>query len=277
MAPPSLPQEIIERIIDEFSETARRNGVDRTRNKRTLASLSIVSRAWRGRSQKHLFSVIDFQNPPSMDVTEAFLAELGQVFSFTRDLEIKICWEIFSRFDLVKAAFLRCFRNLETLSLNTRDSWRFDAEQLSTYFRHFGETVTDLTLGGVANSTLLIFLTSMFPRLRALQINATPGDGGGTRGLISKEELPATGSFQGYLSLLGLSEDHNDFLLFLASTPPKFDTICIDNCEPGDGVGKLLDSSAATLEELGLRIDEGHLGGESPDSFPNASVLICFM
>jgi len=52
-----------------------------------------------------------------MDVTEAVLAELGQMFSLTRDLNINGRWETLLRFDSVTTAFLRSFRNLETLSL----------------------------------------------------------------------------------------------------------------------------------------------------------------
>jgi len=264
MAPPSLPQEIIDKIIDEFSETARWDE-NRTTNKRALAFLSMVARAWRGRSQKHLFSVIEFRKPSSMDVTEATLAELGRVFSFTRDLDINGRWEIFSRFDSVTTAFLRCFRTLDTLSLTGWDSRLLNAEQLSTYFRHFGETVTSLILGGEASAESLIFLTSMFPRLRSLQIFIAARVDGETRGIISNEELPTTGSFQGSLFLWGLSEQHRDFLAFLASTSPKFKMIYINNCESGDGLGELFDSSAATLESLSLHPYRPGAWGEPPD------------
>ena len=255
---------MIDKIIDEFSDTTTGcNLEDRTPNKRVLASLSMVARAWRGRSQKHLFCVLDLQKPPSTDLTEADLAYLGPVFSFTRELEINGRWEVFSRFDLVTAAFLRCFRNLETLSLTEWDSWRFTAEQLSTCFSHFGETVIDLKLEGAASSESLIVITSMFPRLLALQIYTTRGGGEEARGIISEEELPTTGCFEGYLYLWGLSKHHHYFLDFLASTTLGLETIRIDNCEPGDEMGWLIDSSTASLESLVLHIDDPW--GESPD------------
>ena len=103
----------------------------------------------------------------------------------------------------------------------------------------------------------------MFPRLSALEIGIKRILSEGT-GTISRKELPTTGSFRGYLYLWALSKEHNNFLVFLSSTSPRFDTICIDNCEIGDGVVKLLNSSAASLESLGLHIDEGDPCGEFP-------------
>ena len=109
MTPPSLPQEIIDKVIDQFSETTRWNFKDRGSNKRVLASLSMVARAWRERSQKHLFSVIEFRKLPQMDITKADLDELGPVLSLTRDLNIDACREGPSRFDPMAIALLRCF------------------------------------------------------------------------------------------------------------------------------------------------------------------------
>lgn len=254
MTPPTLPQELIDKIIDQFGETGRPNN-NRSSNKRVLASLSMVAKSWRERSQKHLFSVIDFREPPSTDTTEADLKEFGPVFSLIRDLEIDACWEIICQFDPVAIASLRCFRNLESLSLT---GWHFiwlNPEQLSTCFSHFGETLTHLKLDGTASSRTLIHLTSMLPRLHVLEISIAAVHN--EIGTIAEEELPATGSFQGCLYLWGLSKEHNDFLTFISSTSPKFETISVDNCETGDGVGKLLNSSATSLESLELHVDGG--------------------
>ena len=264
MTPPSLPQEIIDKIIDQFSETARWNIIDRGPSKRVLASLSLVARAWKERSQKHLFSIIDFRKLPPMNIAEADLDELGPVFSLTRELGIDGRWATLSQLHPTAMALLRCFRNLDTLSLI---GWSFrwlSAEQLSTCLGHLGETVIHLKLEGKASSGSLIYLTSMFPRLSVLDISITAVRDEETRGIISREQLPTAGSFQGYLYLWGLS-DHDDFLAFLSSTSPKFDSICIDSCRTGDGVGKLLGSSAASLESLELYIDEDDPGGEYPD------------
>ena len=260
MAPPQLPQELIDRIIDHFDGTARLVE-DRDSNKRTLASLSMVARAWRKRSQKHLFSVIRMPYSMMMKATETDLDELGPVFSLTRRLNIDLCWGILDQVEPVMVACLRRFRNLESLSLTYWYSKWLRTEQLSTCFRHFGETVIDLRLEGKASSRSLIYLTSMFPQLRVLQISIDPARVGETRGIMSKEELPVLGNFQRYLFLSWLSEQHNDFLISLSSTSPKFNKICIDSCETGDGVGKLLESCAATLESLDIYIDEDLLGG----------------
>ena len=257
MAPPPLPQELIDKIIDQFSETVRSGG-RRSSNKRALASLSMVAKAWRERSQKHLFSVIDFRNLSSTDTTEADLDKFGSVFSLIRDLEIDGYWEILFQFDSVAITSISRFRSLESLSLT---GWHFrwlSADQLSTCFSHLGETLIRLKLDGMASSESLIYLTSMFPGLRVLEISiAAVRDEAGT---ISKEELPTTGNFQGYLYLWGLSKEHNDFLAFLSSTSPRFEMISIDDCDTGDGMGRLLSSSATSLESLDLYID----GGESP-------------
>lgn len=154
MAPPPLPQELIDKIVDQFSGTAR-SVENRDSNKRTLASLS-------------LFSVIHFQISSSMDLTETDLNELGPVFSLARALNIDECWEIFSHSDPVTIAFLRRFCNLESLFLTNWYSRWLSTEQLSTCFRHFGKTVADLRLEGKASSESLIYLTSIFPLLRVL-------------------------------------------------------------------------------------------------------------
>jgi len=80
------------------------------------------------------------------------LYELDPVFSLIRDLDIDGHWEYLSRFDPTAIALLRCFRNLETLSLTDWYLRWLSAEQVSTYLGHFGETVIHLKLEGKANS-----------------------------------------------------------------------------------------------------------------------------
>jgi hypothetical protein len=253
VAPPTLPQELIDEIIDQFGETDMSNE-HRFSNKRVLASLSMVTRAWKKRSQKHLFSTIDFRKLSLINLTESGLNELAPVLSLTKDLNIDGSREAFSQYDPAQAASFRCFRNLESLSLTDWDLTGYSPEQLSTCFGHLGETVIQLKFAGKASSDSLIYLTSMFPRLNALEIAITSvhTEGGRT---ISREELPTIGSFQGSLNLWGLSEEHDNFLVFLSSTSPRFDTVCIDYCNIGDGVGMLLNSSAASLESLELYED----------------------
>ena len=250
MVPPTLPQELIDEIIDQFGETALSNE-NRFSNKRVLASLSMVARAWKERSQIHLFSTIDFRKLSSINLTESSLNELASVFSLTKDLNIDGSREAFPQYDPAQAALFRYFHNLESLSLTDWDLTGYSPEQLSTCFGHLGETVIQLELAGRASSDSLICLTSMFPRLKGLEIAITSvhTEGGGT---ISREKLTTIGSFQGSLNLWGLSEEHENFLAFLSSTSPRFNTICIDYCSIGDGVGMLLNSSAASLESLEL-------------------------
>jgi hypothetical protein len=155
MAPPPLPQELIDKIIDQFSS-----------NKSMLASLSMVSRAWRGRSQKYLFSVINFRMPSLMGVIETDLDELGPVFSLTRELNIDVCWVSFRWLDPVTIAFTRRFRNVESLFLTNWYLGLLSSGQLSTRFRHFGETVIELE-GIRANSKSLIYLIDVPPIARS--------------------------------------------------------------------------------------------------------------
>ena len=197
---------MIDKIIDQFGETTRRVKTC-IFNKRTLASLSMVARAWRKRSQKHLFSVIDFQMLSPMDVTEADLNELGPVFSLTKDLNIVGSHKALSLFDPATAAFLRYFRNLESLSLTHWCLGRLSARQLSAYLGHFGKTLTHLELMGEASSESLIYLTSMLTRLRFLEILIIMDCDKEPRGLISREELPTVGSFQGYICLSRLTKN----------------------------------------------------------------------
>ena len=211
----------------------------------------MVARAWRERSQKHLFSTLDFRKLSSITLTESCSNELAPVFSLTRDLNIDGDWEALFQYDPVPAVLLCSFRNLEYLSLASWYLTGFSPEQLSTCFGHLGETVTQLKLEGEASSNTLIYVTSMFPRLSVLEITIEIHAPRGGRN-ISKEELPTIGSFQGSLNLWGLSEEHENFLAFLSSTSPRFNTICIDYCSIGDGVGMLLNSSAASLESLEL-------------------------
>jgi hypothetical protein len=263
MSPPTLPQELIDEIIDQFGETDMSNE-NRFFNRRVLATLSMVARAWKERSQKHLFSTIDFRKLSSINLTESSLDELARVLSLTKDLIIDGCWEALSQDDSAPAAFLRRFRNLESLSLANLYLTGFSPEQLSACFGHFGETVTHLELEGEASSDTLIHLASMFPRLDVLYISITRVHTERGRS-ISREELPTTGSFQGYLYLYTLSEEHNNFLSFLSSASPRFDTIRVADSNTGDGVGKLLNSSATSLELLELFVDEDEPLGELLD------------
>jgi hypothetical protein len=262
MTPPTLPREIIDEIIDQFGETDMSNE-NRPYNRHVLATLSMVARAWKERSQKHLFSTINLRKLSSMNLTESDLNELAPVLSLTKDLIIDGCWEAPSQYDPTPTAFLRRFRNLESLFLANLFLTRFSSEQLSACFSHFGETVTHLELKGEANSDALIYLTSMFPRLAVLYISITRVRTGGGRS--TSRELPTTGSFQGYLYIYNLSEEHNNFLSFLSSTSPRFDTIRVAEIDLGDGVGKLLNSSATSLESLELILDESDPLGELPD------------
>jgi len=168
IVPPSLSQELIDKIIDQSSGTAG-SVKNHCFKKGTLAFVSRVARAWRERSQKHLFSVIKFRIPSSVNVTEANLDELGLVFSLTRDLDID-GWEILSQFDPVTIAFLHRFRNLESLFLTHWNSRWFNTEQLSPLFPSIWRNRDRPQAGGGRDEPRVIDL----PRINVSAIACSP-------------------------------------------------------------------------------------------------------
>jgi len=236
MVLPSLPQELIEEIIDQFGETAR-SEKERVSNRHMLATLSMVAKAWRKCSQKHLFSAVAFRKDPEAQISEDDLCDMVRVFRLTKKLDIDGAWEICSQLDPMAVVSLRCFRNLESLTLTGwHFKWLNGPKQLAVCFSHLGRTLIHLTVEGTADSKSLIYLTSMFPRLRTLDISTSiPPAHDGTGG-ISKEGLPKTARFQGCLHLRGFHKEHEGFLAFVSSTSPRFDTIRLENCETGDGI-----------------------------------------
>ena len=238
---PSLPQELIEHIID-LSEPP---------NAKHLGVLSTVSTAWRARSQYHIFKSFTlhdlnveeihstlrarlqhdlFKTPnPNFEnevkiyskdsgLTGTAVPRISTPLSYVRCLHLRV-GTIYPEQDGAHLEILRLFTSVTELQIYRWDFRPFKGSDIETFFEHFGGTVTTLGINCcLCNSAVLIFLKSLFPQVNNLRIQALPPI---DRPEILENEysdmpLSREVSFQGKLTFKHLDGRYSTFLALVS-------------------------------------------------------------
>ena len=255
---PQLPQELLDLIIDAFHTS---NGTA------PLKSLSLVSRAWRPRSQSNLFrklildcylmkqirSVTSEAND-TQEITEAVSQTLiPTVFSYVRKLHVIVLHVISPQDDGDYLETLRLFNNVTSLRILDWDFREFDTHHVSHFLGHFGSTVRTLKLHECQlDSEVLIFLTSMFPDLNDLEIDPRYPCNVATY-LIQNTDRPSKDvGFQGNLTFRFLSAQHEGFISFVNEHSSDVRSISAELCVNKGEMQRLFECQGSKLTSVGI-------------------------
>lgn len=154
MAAPELPQEIINKIIDEHAEDTK-----------SLRSCSLVVTRWNDRSRHHLFA--------NLNITQDSLPQLQSLkqikdhvrsLCLIQDEEIWITWrnleEISNFFPRAESLTLRSTQKLTLLEVC----------QPAGFSNHFSRNLSSLTIEGSMSSDSFCLFIRLFPRLDNLEL-----------------------------------------------------------------------------------------------------------
>lgn len=244
-----LPQELIDHIIDL------------SRGTEYLKVLSMVSTAWRTRSQRHLFRelTLDIYKMKEMHSeiskptgTAASQERISTLFSYVRLLCIE-GRDVHPERHGVYLRTLRLFTNVTDLKILLWEFEPFESIDIINLFDHFGKTVTKLDVSRCRNNTaVLILLKSLFPLVDDLRIHPHPPPGRSlTRTFrIRDSEESRSAVFRGKLDFEGLDRRHDGFLAFVGKNCLGVHSIALRNCRNVGEMQELLDGCKAKLTSV---------------------------
>ncbi|KAF9779605.1 hypothetical protein BJ322DRAFT_366333 [Thelephora terrestris] len=260
LAEMSLPPELISRILRDLGDDTE-----------SLRSISLVSKAWVGCCQAHLFKSVHLRPTTLKGWSKNVCKAVGGPGSHTRTLMLEESHSLhwinpqYPRFPLSNLA---SFSDVRFLSLIQWDSTHFDGASLEPYFGHFGNSLRAMNLQSCTfdPATLVDFLC-LLPNLDDLWLShcflhsATP-----TTTLSVPEVTP---TFRGTLSLGDLGSVY--FFEALAKLPLRFSTIKLKDyhCHGEGAYELLLNSCRDTLVALHYM----HIHRDAP--FPNVLLGSC--
>ena len=255
MVVPSLPQELLELIIDAIHTS------DGTA---PLKTLSRVSRAWRPRSQNNIFKKLRL-NCATMrqirDETDGTIETTGNtasrqpptVFSYVRKLHIAARQLISPENDGGHLKVLRFFTNVTSLRILDWDFREFETHHITHFLGHFGATARTLKLQECyVDSEVLIFLTSLFPSIDNLEVDPRYPCSSITY-RVQKSDRPAGNvGFRGNLTLRFLSAQHEDFLAFVNENSSDVHSISAELCVNKGELQRLFECRGGNLLSVGI-------------------------
>lgn len=244
----SLPQELLELIIDIYSF----NGTA------PLKMLSLVSRAWRLRSQSHIFrefflnhSIMKKIYSETPKPTNA-IAPQGQfpvVFSYVQNLTIDA--QTIASPHEVCLGILQFFSGVVSLKIKNWDFCNFGRNHITNCFSHIHETVGTLELHGCyVNSEVLISLTSEFCVINSLRV--LPPYFAHKTYKIQSMDKPQPVKFQGDLFLAEFGAHHEDFLTFVDKNSLGVCSIHVPFCKNKGVLQKLFEDRGDQLLSVGI-------------------------
>lgn len=244
---PDLPQEIIDKIIDEVAQHAPPT--------RALYACSLVQKRWVERSRSHLFRAISLYVLDNFQGwIKSFPPSPNSPHHHVRNLSYRQGPAILSPkhlLDLYPDHFTS-FTKLETLQIFNLSLRQFTLTTMKRAFGTVGSSVRTLVARDImlTLNSLLIFLLH-FPHLRSLDL----GDNLNTFPENKKrpQDLP---NFTGELSLVSMGSVHGPFVLELSKLPLRYSELDVEfrwNSEILNAMAHLILTCSHTLEKLTLR------------------------
>ena len=252
---PQLPQELLDLIIDAFYTS---NGTT------PLKSLSLVSRAWRPRSQSNLFlkfildchlmkKILPATCNDTLETMESVSpTKIPTVFSYVRKLRVTVPDAISPENDGDYLKALQLFNNVTSLRILYWNFQEFDADHLTDFLGHFGATVRTLKLRDCQHdSEVLIFLASLFPNLNDFEIDPHPCNA--VTYLIRNTDRPSKDvRFQGNLTFRSLTVQHEGFLSFVNKHSLDVRSISTELCVNKGEMQRLFECQGSKLLSVGI-------------------------
>lgn len=242
-----LPQELIEAIIDCFSDDYQ-----------MLKTCSLVAKSWLARSRLYLFNEIALNKKKARKWYSLFRPDPNGVSRFVRTLRLQqgqaFRWLGTESLDAIPDPF-SSFQHVETLIVTWLDLWDFEPlplpGSLARHFVHFESSLRSLSLPYITArySTLATFL-QLFPKLEDLLIH-TPDLLDDNPPLRISRAAPI---IHGYLNLNSFTSATSTFLSHLAGLDLRFSSISITSSYflSGLPLTNLLKTSASYLLHLKL-------------------------
>jgi hypothetical protein len=242
----NLPQELIDRIIDELAQFG---------STCTLRACCLVQKRWVERSRRHLFKEISLY---AMDHFGSWikLTPLGpdgpyhHVHSLTYRQGPAVLGPK-QLLDLYPGHFTS-FTRLETLQIFNLSLRRFTSTSMKKAFEPVGRCMRTLVVKDVVLTlnSLLMFLVH-FPRLETLHL----GDNL-TMVPEKQKEPPNLPSFTGELVLASMGSVHRPFVLELSKLPLRYSELDVEfrwTSEILNAISHLILTCSPTLEKLTLK------------------------
>lgn len=243
---PDLPQELIDKIIDEISQC------DSTHS---LRACCLVQKRWVERSRRHLFKEV------SLYATDHFKNWIKLIpsgsngpYHHVRTLMYRQGTAVLGPkqlLDLYPGHFVS-FTGLESLQIFNLSLRRFTPTSMQKAFGPIGRLMRTLVVKDVVLTlnSLLMFLVH-FPRLKTLYL----GDN-----LITvpekKKQPPNLPSLTGELVLVSMGSVHRPFVLELSKLPLRYSELDVEfrwASEVLNAIAHLILTCSLTLEKLTLR------------------------
>ena len=239
--PPQLAQEIVDEIIDVFSACGDRA---------MIVPLTTVARAWRPRSQRHLFHNITLwisKQTSDKALRNIRTCSLDVVFSYVRVLRVRQPNSVGQL--RASAWLLRLFTGVTELELR---GWNFLPLTVNRVVRslgHFGPTVRRLRIVEVTSGAkMLMHLVSLFPLADDIEVRLDPLSSDVNLGSAPSEDRPVARKFQGTFLMDRILGRHLEFLDFINTCPPSFHTLTIDYCGNYEQISSLINDCGDSLK-----------------------------
>ena len=243
---PDLPQELIDKIIDEVSQHGS------TRN---LRACCLVQKRWIEPSRRHLFKEVslyvarDFRDwIRSIPLGPDGLYHHVRSLTYRQDTVVLGPRQLLDLYPGHFTSFVR-LENLQIFNLSLR---RFTSTSMKNTFGPVGRFMRALVVKDVVltMNSLLMFLVH-FPRLEILHL------GDNLSVVPEKRKRPSNlPSLTGELGLISMGSVHGPFVLELAKLPLRYSELDIEfrwDSEILNAIAHLILTCSPTLEKLTLR------------------------
>ena len=238
-----LPQELVEDVIDRFSD-----------DRRMLVTCSLVAKAWLARSKHHLFNRVTLNKDGATKWRSSIRPGSDGVSYLVRTLTLQQAqgyrWLGTESLDAMTDHF-SSFRHVENLFITWLDLSDFKPGSLPFHFAHYGSSLRSLRLSYLSAdySTLVSFL-ELFPNLEDLLIH-TPDLCDDDPPLRTPRTSPA---LHRSLNLLSFDSASSPFVSHLAGLDLQFSSISVFDCIflYGFPLTNLLEASSSSLRHLEL-------------------------
>ena len=255
---PSLPQELLELIID-----ATYTSNDTT----PLKTLSVASKSCRQRSQQNIFKKLrlsystmkrihsEFKTSETTETNTTSQHQPPTVLSYVRKLHIS-ARQITSpenELERLTLEILRFFTNVTSLRILDWDFREFETNHITRFLGHFGSTVRTLKIRECyVGSEVLIFLTSWFPLVETFEVDPRyPCSAVSYK--IQKSDRPLRHpGFRGSLVLRFLSAPHEEFLAFINENSSDVRSISAELCVNKGQLRRLFKIHGNKLSSVGV-------------------------
>jgi len=242
---PDLPQELIDKIIDEVSQC------DPTHD---LRACCLVQKRWVERSRRHLFKEVSLYTPKHYrDWTKLIPFGPDGPYHHVRTLTYRQGTAVLGPKQLLDLhpGHFTSFTRLESLQIFNLSLRRFTSTSMQKTFGPIGRSMRTLVVKDVVLTlnSLLMFLVH-FPRLETLHL------GDNLTIAPERKKPPNLPSLTGELVLVSMGSVHRPFVLELSKLPLRYSELDVEfrwDSEILNAIAHLILTCSPTLEKLTLR------------------------